>query len=77
MQKAPPFNPLRLVAPALLAFCFILFFLPWVELLSLPSKSDQKLSKEEAEKLRKELGIEAPKLPRFSAKSFPAKSKGK
>jgi len=28
-------------------------------------------------KLRKELGIDSPKLPRFSTKSFPAKSKGK
>ena len=61
MQKAPPFNPLRLVAPAQLAFCFILFFLPWVELLSLPSKSDQKLSKEEAEKVRKALGVDVTK----------------
>ena len=31
MPKAAPFSPLRLFSPVMLVFCFVLFFLPWID----------------------------------------------
>lgn len=47
------FSPLQFIAPGLLLFCFILFFLPWVELVVVPTTA--------AKKMATELKQEAPK----------------
>ncbi|MBN9122708.1 MAG: hypothetical protein J0I06_26780 [Planctomycetes bacterium] len=62
MPKAPPFNPLRLVSPAQLVFCFVLFFLPWIEMTcTMPPSAVKTVPKEEIDKVKKELGFDPTK----------------
>lgn len=52
---------LRTVTPAQLLFCFVLFFLPWVELQCVPPPDNKAMSKDEAESMKKEIGFDTSK----------------
>ena len=57
--SSAPFSPLRLFTPIQLAFCLLLFFLPWIELQCVPPKAALKeIPKEQLEEMKKETGID-------------------
>ena len=61
-KAASSFSPLRLFSPVQLVFCFILFFLPWIEMTcTIPPSQVKNIPKDEVEKTRKEFGIDPTK----------------
>jgi|GEM_PF-6789056 len=61
-KSTTSFNPLRLFSPIQLFICFILFFLPWVELQCvLPKSRAKEMSKEEVELMKKQVGVDPTK----------------
>lgn len=56
------FSPLQLLSPVQLVFCFVLFFLPWIELsCTLPAEATKGGQKAEMEAMKKETGVDPTK----------------